>query len=112
MSSPSSSHSDLWWNTHQYNNNHRHHAALQKAPGFRPPYPENARRVKEEGEDKQKRNDYYYLKSEGKLPADSIIKREASIVHYCRNCGHTTNGTEEADKPCANCNGELVLSTL
>lgn len=94
----------------QYNNQHH---TLQQTPGFSSPYPENARRVKEEGEDNQKRN-YHYLKpKEDKPPADSIImKREASVVHYCRNCGNTINGKKESDKPCANCDGEMVLSTL
>jgi rubrerythrin len=37
---------------------------------------------------------------------------KASLAYYCGNCGYTVQDVIAAENPCANCGGEMVLTTL
>ncbi len=62
-------------------------------------YPEHAR-MREHEE----------MEAKSEEEPDSSIKDR--IVYYCGNCANTVKDVAQADKPCINCGGELVVSTL
>ena len=83
----------------QYNNNI---TTPQPTSEFEPLYPQQHARMSE------------YEEEEAELveeePSSDSVKD--FIVHYCRNCGYTVKDVAGAKSPCANCGGEMVLSTL
>jgi rubrerythrin len=118
----SSTYRELRDNSIQKNNvSYYDHDNLQQTPAeYKPLYTDNKnkRRTIKNTEDSQRKasnndNNSSCLSQRIDTPSQySSVKREASIVYYCRSCGHTVNDEESANKPCANCDGELVLSTL